>query len=153
MRRLLVLVPVLVAIGGCGIPKSTPKPTKPTSEKIDDRNTSYRADGSTLGNAYRAGKRVGLQAEMGEIGKLVMVTVTTENRMPTAEEIKADLKTSAAKLYKLVEDGTIILTDTKSQTGLWAYEIDSDKAGGIALVGGVADRKSADEIKALIAAK
>ena len=117
---------------------------------MDNRNTNFRPGGTVLGNTYRAGKRAGLMAEMDQIGGLLNPTVIVDDRMPTADEIKEELRKSSGKLAKLVEDGTVILTDTKDKQGLWAYEIDSDKAGGIALIAGRASRKSAEEITALL---
>lgn len=157
MRRLLVLVPVLAAVGGCGFPKSAPKPTKPTAEKIDDRNTNYRADGSTLGNAARAGKRVVQLVDFNGLKTIIFDYELNNNRMPTIEQIKADLKNyqDTNQVLKKVEDGVIILTGTTDKNALWAYEIDADKAGGIVLVGpsGEIKRVSADEAKQLIGKK
>ena len=65
----------------------------------------------------------------------------------------ADIGKSSAKLGAILGDGTVILTNTTDKGGLWAYEVDSDKAGGIALVGGIASRKTAEEITALLGKK
>lgn len=157
MRRLLLLVPVLAAAYGCGFPKSTPKPTKPSAEKIDDRNTNYRADGSTLGNAARAGKRVVQLNDFNGLRTFILTYEIENNRMPTIDQIKADLKNypDASEILKKVEEGVIILTGTTDKNALWAYEIDADKAGGIVLVGpsGEIKRVSADEAKQLIGKK
>lgn len=157
MRRLrfgLLTAGVIALLAGCGNPLGKLKTTTPTetTQKIDDRNTNKPAE-STLGQVYRAGKRAGLLQEMQAIGDTVNATVILENRMPSAAEIKADLQRTAAKYATLIEDGTIVLTDTRNQTGLWAYEVDADKAGGIVIVGGKASRMTADEVKTLLAAK
>ncbi len=156
MVRLRYGLFALVLLAGCAPEeKKLPPPGsgQPQGEaKVDDRNTSRPAE-SVIGQAYRAGKRAGLLQEMDQIGKTITATVLVDDRMPTAADIKADLQRSAAKYAALIDDGTIILTDTKSKTGLWAYEIDADKAGGIVLVGGVAERKTADEVKALLKMK
>lgn len=135
-----------VASGG-GQPNAQPQ------QPVDNRNTNFRPGSPVLGNVYRAGKRLGLLAEMGDIGKQISITVQIDDRMPTAAEITADIRTSSAKLGAILADGTVILTNTTDKGGLWAYEIDSDKAGGIALVGGIASRKTAEEISALLGKK
>ncbi len=135
-----------VASGG-GQPN--PQPQQP----VDNRNTNFKPGAPVLGNVYRAGKRLGLLAEMGDIGKQISITVQIDDRMPTAAEITADIRTSSAKLGAILGDGTVILTNTTDKGGLWAYEVDSDKAGGIALVGGIASRRTAEEITALLGKK
>ena len=115
-----------------------------------NKNTNFRPGGASLGNMYRAGKRAGLMGEMQQIGQLVSVTVQVDDRMPSAAEIKSDLQQGSAKLAALVADGTVILTDTKDKRGMWAYEIDSEKAGGIALVSGTPGRYSAEQITAML---
>lgn len=156
MRRTSFAVLAVVALGavGCGnpFPKPPPKATTPAEPTVDERNTSRPAE-SVVGQVYRAGKRSGLLQEMQQIGGTISVTVQLDERMPTAADIKADLQKSAAKYAALIDDGTIVLTDTKNTKGLWAYEVDADKAGGIVLVGGQARRATADEVKHLIAAK
>jgi len=115
-----------------------------------NKNTNFRPGGASLGNMYRAGKRGGLMGEMADIGKQITITVQLDDRMPTAAEIKQDLQRSAAKYAKLIDDGIVILTDTKDKRGMWAYEIDSEKAGGIALVSGTPGRYSAEQITAML---
>ena len=137
-----------VASGGGG-GQPNPQPQQP----VDNRNTNSRPGQTVFGGSYRAGKRLGLQAEMGDIGKQISITVQIDDRMPTAAEITADIRTSSAKLGAILGDGTVILTNTTDKGGLWAYEVDSDKAGGIALVGGIASRKTAEEITALLGKK
>ena len=132
-----------VASGG-GQPNPQPK------QPVDNRNTNSRPGQTVPGGAYRAGKRAGLMGEMQQIGQDISVTVQLDDRMPNAAEIKASLQTSSAKLAALVADGTVILTDTADKRGLWAYEIDSDRAGGIALVGGTPNRYSAEQITAML---
>ena len=118
-----------------------------------NKNTNFRPGGASLGNMYRAGKRGGLMGEMADIGKQITITVQLDDRMPTAAEIKQDLQRSAAKYAKLIDDGIVILTDTKDKRGMWAYEIDSEKVGGIALVSGTPGRYSAEQITAMLPKK
>lgn len=141
-----------VVTGGGGQPAAQPQPQPPAPRGINE-NTNFRPGGTALGNVYRAGKRAGLMGEMQQIGQLVSVTVQVDDRMPSAAEIKADLQRSSGKLAALVADGTVILTDTKDKRGMWAYEIDSEKVGGIALVGGTPGRYTAQQITAMLQQK
>jgi len=136
--------------GGGGPPAPQPPPQAPRGI---NENTNFRPGGTALGNVYRAGKRAGLMGEMQQIGQLVSVTVQVDDRMPSAAEIKTDLQRGSAKLAALVADGTVILTGTKDKRGMWAYEIDSDKAGGIALVSGTPGRYTAQQITAMLQKK
>lgn len=141
-------------VTGCDLPLPKKKPkSAETTPTIDDRNTNYRSGDSTLRNSLRAGQRAGLMVEMDQIGKMISQTVILDDRMPSAAEITKDVQQQSGKLAGLIADGTIILTDTTDKRGLWAYEVDSDKAGGLVLVGGTVSRATADDVKALIARK
>ncbi len=155
---LLVLGTALVA-GGCKkkekpvAKKEEPAPAEPAP--IDDRNTAPVAGSSTLGGAYRAGKRALAQSDMDQLGKLIFATVLENDRMPSATDIKNSLKRDAPNLLAKIEEGVIVLTDTKNKDGLWAYEVDADRAGGIVLTGPTpnARRATADEVKQLLGNK
>jgi hypothetical protein len=156
MRGLLLLVPAL-AVSGCGFPKPAAKPLTQPTEKIDDRNTNYRPDGSTLGNAARAGKRMAQMHDFDQMKLFIFSYELENNRMPTIEQVKADLKNypDASEILKKIEDGVIILTGTTDKNALWAYEIDAEKAGGIVCTGpsGAIKRATADEVKQLLGKK
>ena len=74
------------------------------------------------------------------------------NRMPTKDELRVELK-NAANLLKLIDEGAIVLPTAMPKQGLWAYEVDADKAGGIVIDSGNVGRKSADEVKKLLGQK
>lgn len=155
MRACLILFATALAVMFTGCPKPN-KSTKST-EKIDDRNTAYRPDGSTLGNAARAGKRMAQMHDFDQMKLFIFSYELENNRMPTIDQIKADLKNypDASEILKKIEDGVIVLTGTTDKNSLWAYEIDADKAGGIVCVGpsGAIKRATADEAKQLIGKK
>ena len=75
--------------------------------------------------------------------------VNAESTIKTGKDLTDRLKANpdARDLLKLIDDGVIILTGTTDRQGLWAYEIDADKVGGIILVSGRARRATADDVK------
>ena len=153
MTRLALLLP-LALLAGCK--EDAPKPkTAPTAvAKAEPApsggggNTNYVAGGGAVQNTRQAAKRTVALADMSQLGVSITALADTIGKMPTAQEIQADLK-STPTLLKLITDGTVILTGTQSRSGLWAYELDADTKGGIGLVGGTASRYQADEIKNL----
>lgn len=162
MRRLgFLLLAASVAAVGCNLTINVPKrpteatETTPTSAPVDDRNTNYRPDQSVLRNTKRAGERLAQQTQMDQLGTIMFALELQDNRMPTVQAVKDDLKANpdARDLLKLIDDGVIILTGTTDRQGLWAYEIDADKVGGIILVSGRARRAQADEVKQYLGKK
>ena len=165
MRRLgfVLLAACVAAAVGCNLTINVPKrptdstdPSKtPPTEKIDDRNTNYRPDQSALRNAKRAGDRAAQLNDFQQLGTLILALDLQNNKMPSIDEIKADLKANvqARDILKKIEEGVIILTGTTNRDGLWAYEVDADKAGGIVYYGGRAERATADEVKGYLGKK
>ena len=151
---------VVVVSAACGIKmptkKTEPSTTEPTVA-VDDRNTNFRPDQSALRNAKRAGDRMVQMNDFAQMQLFILSYELENNRMPTADEIKADLKNypDAKQILKKIDDGVIILIGTKDKNGLWAYEIDADKAGGIVCVGptGTISRATADEVKQYLGKK
>jgi hypothetical protein len=163
MRRLVfaLLAAGVTATVGCNltinVPKKSTEPTEttPTTAAVDDRNTNYRPDQSVLRNSKRAGERLAQQHQFDQLGTIMFALELQDSRMPTVQAVKDDLKANpdAKDLLKLIDDGVIILTGTTDRQGLWAYEIDADKAGGIILVSGRARRAQADEVKQYLGKK
>jgi hypothetical protein len=149
--RLLIVAAFVVLVASSGCKKKTPAassaPAAEAAPPVDDRNTSFRRDGSTVGNAYRAGKRAVALNDMSQLGQLIEIMYGDTNKMPDAAAIKTAMQKDAPNLYKQIDEGSIILTGTKDHAGMWAYEVDADKAGGIVLVAGTASRASADDVK------
>jgi hypothetical protein len=83
---------------------------------------------------------------MHQIALLIAQWEIENNRMPSANEAYG-LLASSPNLKKLVDDGDVIFTGTKDRSGMWAYEVEADTKGGVAIVSGTAARHSADEIK------
>lgn len=166
MRRLgIALLATTVTAVGCNltinVPKRATEPTEtaPTgtvpSGPVDDRNTNYRPDQSGLRNAKRAAERMAQMTDFDQMKFFIFAYELENNRMPTVAEIKADLKQypDARQILKKIDDGVIILTGTKDKYGLWAYEVDSEKIGGIICLGNSIKRATADEVKELLGKK
>lgn len=169
MRRLgIALLATTVAAVGCNLTINVPKrPTEPTETTgttaatstatgpVDDRNTNYRGDQSALRNAKRAADRMAQMTDFDQMKFFIFAYELENNRMPTIAEIKADLKQypDARQILKKIDDGVIILTGTKDKYGLWAYEVDSDKIGGIICLGNSVKRATAEEVKQLLGVK
>jgi hypothetical protein len=84
--------------------------------------------------------------EMNTLGEVISLLLNDLGRMPTKEQIVAELK-QYPKLLAAVNDGAFILTGTTEAGGLWAYEADADKTPGIALIGGRAARSTPEELR------
>ena len=142
---------MIVAVGSAiGCPKA-PKPTS-TEPTVDNRNTNYRPGDGALINSARAGKRVAAMNDFDQLKTFIFAYELENNRMPTKDELRAELK-NAANLLKLIDEGAIVLPTAMQKQGLWAYEVDADKAGGIVIDSGNVGRKSADEVKKLLGQK
>ena len=150
MRALFTAVMILVVALALGCPKA-PKPTS-TEPTVDNRNTNYRPGDGALINSARAGKRVAAMNDFDQLKFFIFEYELNNNRMPSKEELRTELK-SAANLLKLIDEGAIVLPTTMQRQGLWAYEVDADKAGGIVIESGNVGRKSADEVKKLLGQK
>lgn len=162
MRRLgIALLATTVAAVGCNLTINVPKRRTEATETtatttatgpVDDRNTNYRPDQSGLRNAKRAAERMAQMTDFDQMKFFIFAYELENNRMPTIAEIKADLKQypDARQILKKIDDGVIILTGTKDKNGLWAYEVDSDKIGGIICLGNSIKRATADEVKQLL---
>lgn len=152
---LLALGAALMA-GGCKKKEKTvakkdePAPAAPA---VDPRNTNFVPGGGAVQNVRQAARRTVQLNDMHQLGLLIATTVQLDDRMPSASEIKQSLRRDAPKILAAIDDGSIVLTDTKNKQGLWAYEIDADKAGGIVLVAGTASRATAEQAKQYLANK
>jgi hypothetical protein len=162
MRRLgFLLLAASVAAVGCNLTINVPKrpteatETTPTSAPVDDRNTNYRPDQSVLRNTKRAGDRAAMMNDISQLGLLINALDLLNNKMPTKAEIMADLEANvqARDILKKIKEGVIILTGSTNRDGLWAYEVDADKVGGIVYYGGRAERATAEDVKKYLATK
>lgn len=121
-----------------------------TQPVVDSRNTNYRPGDGVIVNTARAGKRVAALNDFDQVRFFIFEHELNHNRMPTKEEIRTDLA-GAPNLLKLIDEGAILFPAVLTKQGLWAYEVDSDKAGGIVITAGNVSRATKDEVKALLA--
>ncbi|HEY2786927.1 MAG TPA: hypothetical protein VGJ05_18340 [Fimbriiglobus sp.] len=145
--RILFVVIVGVALGMTGCKKKpTTTPTESPPPSGVRGNSNYVAGGGAVQNVRQEAKRAVTLNDMHQIGLMISMSEIENNKMPSKNEIYS-LLSQTPNLRKLIDDGDVILTGTKSREGLWAYEVDADVKGGIGLVAGVPNRYRADEIK------
>ncbi len=155
MRTLLmILLGVAIVSGGCKKKNSAPPVVKKEEPVVvDDRNTAHVPGGGTVQNVRKAAKRAVTMNDLQQLGTIIFSMELETNKMPTIEEIKAALKPDGLNLLAAIDEGAIILTGTTNKRGVWAYEVDADKAGGVIVTGPTpaARRAKADEVKQLLA--
>ena len=144
-----ILIPAAALSLGCS---KAPKPTS-TEPIVDNRNTNYRPGDGALINSARAGKRMAAMNDFDQLKILMFAHELENNRMPSKEDMRASLKTDAPNLLKLIDEGAIVMPTQPEKPGLWAYEVDADKAGGIVIFANSVSRKTADEVKTLLGKK
>ena len=141
----IIATVALLAVVGCG-----PKAPKETAPTVDERNTNYKPGAGVLGNVARAGKRTGVMSDYEQLKTIIFAMELENNRMPSKEDIRTELTRNGKNLLKLIDEGAILLPATIQKDGLWFYEVDADKAGGIVVVAGNVSRATADDAKKLI---
>jgi type II secretory pathway pseudopilin PulG len=172
-RLLLIAAFVLVLHGGC---KRKPKDTAPDTPPPPAPSNSSPAPSGNAGSGgvvpggglgivvnpqaalgggggggaaqavRKAARRTQALNEMHNLGLAIEAMRTESGRMPTKDQIVAELKDSP-KVLEAVKEGSIILTGTTDGGGLWAYEVGADTEPGIALIGGKATRTTPDELR------
>jgi len=154
MNRFSVLSQLLVVCGlaivcGCKKAKHVAAETQAT-EPVDDRNTNFRPGASVLKNTVQAGKRTAAMHDFEQLKTIIYAIELDNNRMPSKDEIRADLTLNGQNLLKLIDAGAIVLPEAPKKDGLWFYEVDAEKAGGIVVFQGNVSRATADEVKKLL---
>lgn len=102
--------------------------------------------GGAIQAVRKAARRTDALNEMNTLGQTISLMQNDLGRMPSKEQIVAELK-QYPKLLAAINEGAFILTGTTQAGGLWAYEVDAENSGGIALIGGRAARSTADEVR------
>lgn len=173
--RMPVLVGVLMAVAlvGCNKTKKVAKTTEPDSAPPAQPAPAGGSTGSggeaimpaggvgvvvnpqaALGGGggggaaqavRKAARRTQALNEMNTLGQVITLMQTDTGRMPTKEQIVAELK-QYPQVLAAINEGAFVLTGTTEAGGLWAYEVDADKSPGIALIGGKATRSTPEEL-------
>lgn len=108
-------------------------------------STGGGGGGGAVQAVRKAARRTQALNEMNTLGQMISLMQNDLGRMPTKEQIFAELK-QYPKVLEAVNEGAFILTGTNEPGGLWAYEVDADTKPGIALLGGRATRSTPDEL-------
>jgi hypothetical protein len=131
-------------------PTATMEPPSPAPAAPSSGNTNYQAGAGAVQNIRQAARRTVAINDMQQLGTFIQQMTAETGKMPSPAEIKEYIRRDAPKIVAAIDDGTILLTGTKNMSGLWAYEVDADKSGGIALVAGTASRLDAAQVKQLL---
>jgi predicted TIM-barrel enzyme len=138
---------LLAAITGCKkVPQPTDGTTSPTFQ-ADDRNTNYRPGAGALKNTVQAGKRTAAMHDYEQLKTIIFAMELENNRMPTKDEVRTELTSNGKNLLKLIDDGAIIMPSQLKKDGLWFYEVDAEKVGGIVVFQGNVSRTTAEDMK------
>jgi hypothetical protein len=108
---------------------------------------SIGGSGGAVQNIRQAARRVQAQAELDQLALTIEQLRDPIGKMPTKEQILADIKRSLPKVFNGIEEGAYILTGTMDGGGLWAYEVDADKKPGLAIIGGRAMRSTPEDLQ------
>ncbi len=155
MRSLMLIAAAgFLLTAGCEKKKVRTAPTTAATNKGDDAappttgggNTGYQAGGGALQNVRQAARRTQVANDMRTLGQAVELKYNELGKMPTKQEILADLA-QYPNVLQSVKEGTIILTGTTDHAGLCAYEVEADSKGGYGLVAAVPNRYDAATIK------
>lgn len=139
-------------------PKESPRPNYPgpppgggiSSGGAGSSSSGLMGGGGSGGAAQavrKAARRTQALNELKNLGLFIQDLHDATGRMPTRDQIMQALKKDAPPIHQAIEEGSYILTGSMDVGGLWAYELDSDKLPGLALIGGVARRTTPDEIQ------
>ena len=128
MKRLVFLPLIAFAALTVGCRKA-PKPVD-TQPAVDNRNTNYQPGAGVAINTIKAGKRTAAMHDFDQLKTIIYAMELENNRMPSKEELRTELGGNGKNLLKLIDDGAILVPTQPRKDGLWAYEIDADKAEG-----------------------
>jgi len=150
MRTALLAMVLLLPLG-CKKKTATTAPAPaPAASGGGGGNTNYIAGGGAAQNVRQAARRTVTLADMNTLGQLLEIEYTNSGKMPGLDAFKASLANDAPNVLAAIKDGSIILCWTATHEGLWAYEVESDVKGGVALVTGRAARYDATQIKQML---
>jgi hypothetical protein len=145
MRKLLLIALALALVGGCK-KKVTPKPTPPAGGSSTDPavhaptgvvlnpGMGGGGGGGAAQAVRKAVTRTVNQNELKNVQTFIETASSASGQMPSVQEVTATLQKEAPKTYKLVQDGAIVLTGTRSRENIWAYTADAQDTVGQHLV-------------------
>jgi hypothetical protein len=142
MHKVLLLGLVLAVAAGCKRDKNDP------TKKDSPPPTPPPAGGGGAGGGGGVGGGSGgaPQAVRGAVQRTVNLNElknvqlfietasAASGRMPSPQEVAAALQKEAPKTFALLQDGSIVLTGTRSREAIWAYTRDPQSGAGEHLV-------------------
>jgi hypothetical protein len=151
MRKLLVIGLALALLGGCKkkttkLAQAAPGDQAPAAAAAPGGQVGAHAPTGVVlgkgsgggGGAYQAVRtattRTVNMAQMHDLQLFIDNASLADGQMPSAEVIKAALQKESRKTYELVNNGSIVLTGTRSRQGIWAYTFEPQTTGGEHLV-------------------
>jgi hypothetical protein len=136
MRTILLIAAGAFLLAGCDPPP--PRPTKPTE----------RAGGLVSQIIDRRNELV-TETEMHDL-HLYMEGEASFGQIPSRESVLEYARKNNDKLYKLLENGAIVLTGAKTREEVWAYEKDAPTKGGWVVTGSGQSKMTADQLNKLL---
>jgi hypothetical protein len=85
--------------------------------------------------------------EMHDLHLFITDMEIAQGKMPSKDEVRAYAKKENPKLSKLLEDGTIVLTGTRTRESVWAYEKDAPTNGGWVITNVGESKMTAEELQ------
>jgi len=124
--RKLILLALLLALVGCK--KAT---------KVSDNNPPNQPGGGSGGAAQSVRKAVGRAATQNDMQQLHLYienASAASGRMPTQQQLAADLQKEAPNLYKLWADKVIDVTKMPQRESIWAFTVEPVSTAGYHLL-------------------
>lgn len=103
--------------------------------------------GGAVQAVRKAARRASALNDLKNLGELIESMRDPFGKMPTKDQILAEVKRTMPKVHEAITEGAYVLTGTTEGGGLWAYEVDADKTPGIAVIGGRATRSTPDDLR------
>lgn len=146
MRKLILIALALALATGCGKlrlkgSKTGQNAANQTQQGSGDQPAVHAPTGVVLnpglggggsGGAAQAVRKAATRAvsqnELNNIRLFIENASLASGRMPSVEETRAALQREAAATFKLVEEGAIVLTGTRSRDGIWAYTAEAQSS-------------------------
>ena len=142
--RTAILLAVALATGCSKKPKSDAPAAAPAPS---GGGTNYQVGGGAVQNVRQAARRTVELNDLKNLGLEIEFQYNDTGKMPDAERVTALAKANK-NLAGAVDDGSLVVTGTSDHGGVWVYEKDAPEKGGVALIGGVAQRVQGDELAA-----
>lgn len=140
MRNLLLLALALVLLAGCKKASNKANPSKTNSSGegmsvhaptgvVINPGLGGGGSGGAAQAVRKAAARAVSQNELRNI-HLYIENASLSGQMPSAPEITQALMREAPATYKLIQEGAIVLTGTRSRESVWAYTKEAQSTTG-----------------------